>query len=65
LLYSAATTLITQVKKPSALLSWATQLYERKGFKKAAVAAARRIAVTLHCIWRDNTVFEANGKVLD
>ena len=64
LLYSAATTLITQVKKPSVLLSWATQLYERKGFKKAAVATARKIAVTLHCIWRDNTVFETNGKVL-
>ncbi|MEP1198507.1 transposase [Tateyamaria sp.] len=34
LLYSAATTLITQVKKPSPLLIWATRLNERKGFKK-------------------------------
>jgi len=47
LLYSAATTLITQVKKPS-----------------AAVAAARKIAVTLHSIWRDGTVFEVDRKAL-
>jgi transposase len=58
LLYSAATTLITQVKKPSPLLTWATRLNERKGFKKAAVATARKIAVILHCIWRNETVFD-------
>lgn len=58
LLYSAATTLITQVKKPSPLLTWATRLNERKGFKKAAVAAARKIAVIMHCIWRNGSVFD-------
>ncbi|MEO1603468.1 MAG: transposase, partial [Pseudomonadota bacterium] len=35
LLYSAASTLITQVRKPSPLLAWAKRLQERKGFKKA------------------------------
>ena len=60
LLYSAATTLITQVKKPSPLLIWATRLNERKGFKKAAVAAARKIAVIMHCIWRNDAVFDPN-----
>ncbi len=60
LLYSAATTLITQVRKPSPLLAWAKRLQDRKGFKKAAVAASRKRAVILHCIWRDGTVFEAN-----
>jgi transposase len=58
LLYSAATTLITQVKKASPLLVWAKRLQERKGFKKAAVAVSRKLAVILHCIWRDGTVFE-------
>ena len=29
----------------------------RKGFKKAAVATARKIAVILHAIWRDGTEF--------
>ena len=65
LLYSAATTLITQVRKPSPLRTWALRLQERKGFKKAAVAAARKIAIVLMCIWRDGTVFnptqEANA----
>ncbi|MFC6639279.1 IS110 family transposase [Sulfitobacter sediminilitoris] len=65
LLYAAATTLITQVRKPSPLRTWALRLQERKGFKKAAVAAARKIAIVLMCIWRDGTVFnptqEANA----
>lgn len=60
LLYSAATTLITQVRKPSPLLAWAKRLQDRKGFKKAAVATARKLAVILHCIWRDGTAFEPN-----
>ena len=60
LLYSAASTLITQVKKPSPLLVWAKRLHDRKGFKKAAVATARKLAVIMHRIWRDRTVFEPN-----
>jgi len=63
LLYSAATTLITQVRKPSPLLAWAKRLQERKGFKKAAVATSRKLAVILHCIWRDGTVFETKMEV--
>ncbi|SMX25048.1 hypothetical protein [Boseongicola aestuarii] len=39
---------------------WATRLNERKGFKKAAVAAARKIAVIMHCIWRNDAVFDPN-----
>jgi transposase len=66
LLYSAATTLITQVRKPSPLRTWTLRLQERKGFKKAAVAAARKIAIVLMCIWRDATIFnptqEANAQ---
>lgn len=58
LLYSAASTLITQVRKPSPLLAWAKRLQERKGFKKAAVATARKLAVILHCIWRDGTLYD-------
>jgi len=60
LLYSAATTLITQVRKPSPLRTWAIRLKERKGFKKTAVATARKLAVVMMCIWRDGTIFEPN-----
>ena len=56
LLYSAATTLIPQVRKPSPLRTWALRLQERKGFKKAAVAASRKLAIVLMCIWRVGTV---------
>ena len=58
LLYSAASTLISCTRKPSRLKEWATKLAERKGHKKAAVAASRKIAVLLHCLWRNETVFE-------
>ena len=58
LLVSAATTLMTQVKRFSPLKSWAVRLSGRKGFKKAAVATARKIAVILHAIWRDGTEFK-------
>jgi hypothetical protein len=52
LLYSAASTLISCTQKPSRLKEWATQLGERKGHKKAAVAASRKIAVIMHLVWR-------------
>jgi transposase len=58
LLYSAATTLITQVRKTSPLRTWALRLQERKGFKKAAVATSRKLAVVMMCIWRDGTIFD-------
>jgi transposase len=57
LLVSAATSLMTQVKRFSPLKSWAIRLSARKGFKKAAVATARKLAVILHAIWRDGTEF--------
>ena len=58
LLFEAAACLIHQVKRFSALKSWAVRLAGRKGFKKAAVATARKIAVILLHIWRDGTEFE-------
>ena len=58
LLYEAATSLICHVRWFSPLKSWAMRLAKRKGYKKAAVATARKIAVVLHCIWTDGTEFE-------
>jgi len=57
LLVSAVTSLLTQVRRFSPLKSWAIRLSARKGFKKAAVATVRKIAVILHAIWRDGTEF--------
>ena len=38
--------------------SWAVRLSARKGFKLAAVATARKLAVIMHRIWRDGTTFQ-------
>ena len=57
LLYEAASVLITRVRRFSPLKSWAVRLAARKGFKKAAVAAARKIAVIMLRLWRDGTCF--------
>ncbi|WP_254695686.1 transposase [Leisingera sp. NJS204] len=64
LLYSAATSLITQVRKPSKLRVWAKKLQDRKGFKKAALAASRKLAVVMMCIWRDGTDFEPEKELI-
>lgn len=58
LLYEAAGSLIHQVKRFSSLKSWAVKLVGRKGFKKAAVATARKLAVLVLIIWKDGTEFE-------
>jgi transposase len=57
LLYEAANVLITRVQRFSPLKSWAVRLAARKGFKKAAVATARKIAVVMLRLWRDRTYF--------
>jgi transposase len=62
LLVSAAASLMTQVRRFSPLKSWAIRLSARKGFKKAAIATARKIAVILHAIWRDETEFNWKGE---
>ncbi len=57
LLYEAASALINRVQRFSPLKAWAVRLAARKGFKKAAVAAARKIAVVMLRLWRDGTTF--------
>ena len=57
LLYEAAQVMITRVQKWSWLKAWAVNLAKRRGLKKAIVALARRLAVIMHRIWVDGTVF--------
>ena len=57
-LFEAASVLIHRTKKWSALKAWGVRLIKRIGMKKAKVAIARKIAIVLHCIWVDGTVFE-------
>ncbi len=61
LLFEAATCLIRLVKRFSPLKSWAMRLAGRKGFKKAAVATARKMAVLMLAIWKNETDFRWKG----
>ena len=57
LLFEAANSLILRVKRFSPLKSWAVCLAGRKGFRKAGVATARKIAVLLLTLWKSGTEF--------
>jgi transposase len=48
LLYEAATVLLTRSRSECDLRTWGLQLRERLGFKRAAVAVARKLAVIMH-----------------
>lgn len=43
---------------PAATLKgWGLKLAKVRGFKKARIAVARKLAVILHAIWKNNTSF--------
>ena len=59
LLYEAANSILTRTKQPFALKTWALKIAKRRGLRKARVALARRLAVIMHAMLRDGTLFEA------
>jgi transposase len=50
-LYEAANTLLSRVKRPSALKAWGLRIAKRNGPGKARVAVARKLAVIMHRMW--------------
>ncbi len=56
-LYEAAGTILTRVVKWSSLKAWGMRLAKRAGMKKAKAAVARKLAVLMHRMWVDDTVF--------
>ncbi len=60
LLYEAANVILTRPVKGSGLKSWAVRLAKRAGQRKAKVALARKLAVILHRMLVDRTVFDAS-----
>ena len=56
-LYEAANTLLTCSKKWSTLRAWGMKIAKARGMARARVAVARKLAVILHGMWRDNTEF--------
>jgi transposase len=57
-LFEAAAVLMRRVHRACPLKEWALRLAKRIGWKRAMIAVARKLAIILHAIWRDGTVFE-------
>lgn len=56
-LYEAATSLLTRGERWSSLRAWGMRIARRSGMRKAIVAVARKLAVTMHRMWADGTEF--------
>ena len=58
LLYEAAVVILTRTTANSALRIWGLKLKEKIGFKRAAVAVARKLAVIMHTMLRSGELFD-------
>lgn len=58
LLFEAATVILTRTSAESGLRTWGLKLRERVGFKRAAVAVARKLAVTMHAMLKTGEFFD-------
>jgi transposase len=58
LLYEAATVILTRSLADSTLRSWGQKLREKVGFKRAAVAVARKLAVIMHTMLKTGELFD-------
>ena len=58
-LFEAAHTLLTRKKATSRLKKWGLKLAKKKGYGKARVAVARKLAILLHHLWITGQSFQA------
>lgn len=61
LLYEAASVILARSSKESYLRTWGLQLRERIGFKRAAVAVARKLSVIMHTMLKTGEFFNPNA----
>ncbi len=64
LLYEAALVILTRSKMQSDMRTWALKLKERVGTKRAAVALARKLAVTMHAMLKTGSAFNPTAQPL-
>jgi transposase len=64
LLYEAATVILTRTYAESDLRTWGLKLRERIGFKRAAVAVARKLAVIMHSMLKSGELFNRATNVM-
>lgn len=60
LLYEAAVVILTRSRADSNLRTWGLNLREKVGFKRAAIAVARKLAVIMHSMLKSGELF--NGQ---
>ena len=63
LLYEAATVILTRARADSSLRSWGLKLREKAGFKRAAVAVARKLSVIMHRMLTTGEIFDRSASV--
>ena len=61
LLYEAAMVILTRTTADSVLRSWGVKLREKIGFKRAAVAVARKLAVIMHTMLKTGELFNRSA----
>jgi transposase len=57
-LYEAATVILTRTGAESGLRAWGLKLKEKIGFKRAAVAVARKLSVIMHTMLKSGEFFD-------
>jgi hypothetical protein len=56
-LYVAAHSLLTRNEQWSSLKAWGMRLAKTRGYRRAVIAVARKLAIILHRMWIDGTQF--------
>jgi transposase len=56
-LYEAAHSLLVRSRKWSSLRAWGMKIAKKRGMARARVAVARKLAVVLHCMWKEEAEF--------
>ncbi|MDQ2762379.1 MAG: IS110 family transposase [Pseudomonadota bacterium] len=64
LLYEAATVILTRTQADSSLRLWGLKLREKIGFKRAAVAVARKLAVIMHAMLKSGEIFNRTADAM-
>jgi transposase len=54
--------MLTRVRADTALRRWGPTLKKRLGFKRAATALARKIAVVVHAMWKAGAEFDPKAE---
>jgi transposase len=62
-LVQAATVLLSSSRKWSALRAWGVKIAKRRGYGKARIAVARKLAVILHRMWINEQDFRWPSKI--